>query len=244
MIKTLLIDIETAPNLSYVWGHYDQSVIKHVKPWYILCVGMKWLNEPTEVITLPEMSWSEDAMIGVVWDYLDDADIVVGHNGDKFDLRKLNAKFIEYGMTPPSPYKTVDTLKVARRVAKFNQNGLGPLSAHLDIGNKISHEGFSLWERCMVQDPEDEVAWRKMVRYAKRDVDQLEKLYKRLLPWIPNFPSVAEGGKSCPHCQSKRLQRRGFYRTKTMTYQRYWCKDCGAWSRSRLSEPQQRPEVV
>ena len=245
MNNVLLLDIESTPNLSWVWEHYDQTVIKHVQPWWLLCVGLKWQQDSfVEVVDMPSLEWDEAALCGVVWDYLDAADIVVAHNGDKFDLRKLTAKFIEHGMTPPSPYKTVDTLKVARRVAKFNQNSLAALSTHLDIGRKLTTEGFSLWERCMQRDPIDEVAWRKMIRYAKKDVVQLERLYDRLLPWIPNHPALAEPGAHCPHCQSSNLQKRGVARTKTMTYQQYWCKDCGAWSRSRQAHQVARPEVI
>ena len=37
--KILYYDIETAPNLSYVWGQYEQNVIAHVSEWHMLCVS-------------------------------------------------------------------------------------------------------------------------------------------------------------------------------------------------------------
>ena len=34
--KILLIDIETAPNLGYIWGKYEQNVIDYKTEWYLL----------------------------------------------------------------------------------------------------------------------------------------------------------------------------------------------------------------
>ena len=245
-MKTLVYDIECAPNLSYVWDHYETNVIKHVEEWYVLCVAYMWLDDTSpDCVALPEFN-SEKDMLAVVWELLNAADIVVAHNGNKFDMRKLNARFLQLGMKPPSPVQQIDTLRVARSKFKFNQNGLDPLGQHLGLGSKAKHQGFELWERCM-NDEYDEVAWRKMVRYAKRDVVLLKKLYLQLRPWIDNHPNVMveRGGHGCPACGSDKLQSRGKARTKTMTYRRWQCQKCGKWSRSRLAEKTlDRPEQV
>lgn len=242
-MKTLYLDIETAPNLSYVWGHYDQTAIKHVHEWYVLCVAVKWETGPADVLALPDYNGHEQAMLQAVWELLDEADCVVAHNGDKFDLRKLNARFVRHNMPPPSPYATVDTLKVARKYFQFNQNGLDPLAEHLGIGRKYKHQGFQLWERCMAS-VHDHAAWRSMIRYAKRDVLLLEKVHKRLRPWMNTHPRTPEPGAHCPACGSTKLVRRGYDYTRTMTYRRYRCSACGKWSRSRIAELDARPDVV
>lgn len=255
LVKILLVDLETAPNQAYVWAHYDQNVIQHVREWNIMAVAYKWLGEKgAQVATLPDFDlWHHDHhndqfLVERLWDLLDEADVVVAHNGDRFDLRKANARFLFHGMTPPSPYKTVDTLKIARRHFRFNQNGLDPLSEHLGLGRKAKHEGFQLWKRCM-EYPADVAAWNKMVRYAKQDVVLLEKLYLRLRPWAPTHPTVTTDLDSdrplCPTCGSDRVQKRGQRHSRTMTYQQYHCQDCGAWSRERLADrTAPRPELV
>ena len=43
--RTLIYDIETAPNLAYVWGKYQQDVIDYHSQWYIMCIAWKWLGE-------------------------------------------------------------------------------------------------------------------------------------------------------------------------------------------------------
>ena len=37
----------------------------------------------------------------------------------------------------------------------------------------------------------------------------------------------------CPNCASSNLGKRGFTYTNVSKFQRYICKDCGAWSRGR-----------
>ena len=72
----------------------------------------------------------------------DEADVVIAHNGDKFDMRKANARFGHY--EPPMPVQQVDTLKVARKYFKFESNKLGDLGEHLGLGNKEVTGGFAL----------------------------------------------------------------------------------------------------
>lgn len=252
-MRTLLIDIETGPNLAYVWQHWQADVIAYDHEWFALAVAYQWYGEgKPEVLTLPDYPrWEQDQMddrdlMLAAWELLDQADIVVAHNGDKFDLKKLNARFVYHGLTPPSPYRSVDTLKIARRHFKFQQNGLDPLSKHLGLGGKVKHEGFTLWRRCMAY-PTDLPAWSRMRRYAKQDIVLLGKLYEKLRPWDNSHPNVAVESEmaACPKCGSTKLQRRGKRFTQTMTYQQFQCQDCGGWCRSRLAEREiARPEVV
>ena len=129
MAKILFFDIETAPNMSYVWGQWQQDVIDHVQEWYILCFSYKWEGEKkTHVVSLNDFDlYSKDLendlnVVQKLWELLDEADIVIGHNSDAFDIKKANARFAYHDLGPPSHYQTVDTLKMARRHFKFNSN--------------------------------------------------------------------------------------------------------------------------
>ncbi len=44
----------------------------------------------------------------------EEADIVVAHNGDKFDIKWIMGRALLLGMPPPAPFRTVDTLKICR----------------------------------------------------------------------------------------------------------------------------------
>jgi len=164
-----------------------------------------------------------------LWKLLDEADVVIAHNGDQFDIKKTNARFAFYNLPPPSPYKTIDTLKVARRYFNFTSNKLDDLGNYLGYGRKLVHTGFNLWKGCMTGDPK---AWKKMIDYNKRDVVLLEKIYLHFRPWIQNHPNTAilSDKSGCPNCSSTQIQKRGLGITKSGTYQRLQCMSCKAWS--------------
>jgi predicted RNA-binding Zn-ribbon protein involved in translation (DUF1610 family)/DNA polymerase elongation subunit (family B) len=237
--KILLFDIETAPNLSYVWGHYEQNVIEHSREWYVLCFVAKWMgNRKMITEALPDYkAYKKDPeddkeVVTALWHLLDEADIVVAHNGDRFDIRKMNARFIFHGLKPPAPYKTVDTLKVARKYFAFNSNKLNDIGQHLGLGKKVSTGGFELWKGCMQGDKK---SWAKMIKYNKQDVNLLEKVYIELRSWMTNHPSMGAyiEDNVCPNCGSEHLQKRGTSVTRVSKYQRYQCQDCGAWGKGK-----------
>jgi DNA polymerase elongation subunit (family B) len=236
--KVLVFDIETAPNLAYVWGKYEQNVIDYEREWYMLSFAYKWLGEKTtRVCSLPDYKnfkkdkTDDKALVTELHKLFDQADVIVAHNGDQFDIRKSNARFVVHGLTPPSSYKTVDTKKVAKRYFNFNSNKLDDLGNLLGLGRKLKTGGFDLWLGCMGGDMK---AWKLMCTYNKQDVVLLEEVYLKLRGWMTNHPNmnVTEGTlHNCPVCHSHRLQARGYSVTRASQFKRYQCQDCGGWSR-------------
>lgn len=223
MAKILALDIETSPILSYNWGLYEQTAIKKIKPTTILSVAYQWLGNRTYVLSCDTQS--EKSVLLKLHKLLDEADIVIAHNGDSFDIKKINYRFMVHKIPPPSPYKTIDTKKVAKSVAAFDSNSLNNLGIDLDEGEKIKHRGFDMWEGCMVGNPTD---WRDMKRYNKKDVDLLVRIYLRLRPWMKQHPRTTEN-KVCQHCGSSSYHHRGFMLTMAgHKFQRLRC-ECGAW---------------
>jgi DNA polymerase elongation subunit (family B) len=219
-----------------VWEKYETNVIDFKQDWYLLCFAAKWLDGKFITKALPDFpgykagSENDKHLVKELWKLFDEADILIAHNGDQFDIRKANARFAYYNLPPPSPYKTVDTLKVARRYFNFTSNKLDDLGKQLGYGRKLVHTGFNLWQGCMHGDP---AAWKKMIAYNKRDVELLEKIYKHFLPWITNHPNIStlsEIPNGCPNCASRNLMKRGFGFTKSGKYPRYQCNDCLSWS--------------
>tara|TARA_Y100000004_G_scaffold87711_1_gene98334 strand:- start:5717 stop:6490 length:774 start_codon:yes stop_codon:yes gene_type:complete len=249
--KILYYDLETAPNLSFVWGQYEQNVIDHSREWYMLCFSYRWEHErKTHVCSLVDFpdAYKQDPendfhVVKRLHEMLDEADIIIAHNGDKFDLRKANARFVAHGLGPVSPVRQIDTLKVARKYFMFNSNKLDHLGNYLGVGRKVSTGGFETWAGCMRGDRK---AWRTMIKYARQDVSLLRDVYLKLRPWMTNHPNlnVYDGGASCPTCGSDNLQKRGKRHTQVATYQTYQCNDCKSYSRTRLAEKVVRPEIV
>jgi DNA polymerase elongation subunit (family B) len=221
-MKTLLFDIETSANLAYVWGKYEQNVIEYKEEWRLLSVAWKWLDNPRiYALNAPQ---NDKKLVKVLWELFDEADVIIGHNSDQFDIRKTNARFAYYNLPPPSPYKTVDTKKAAKRYFNFNSNKLDDLGEYLKLGRKVKHEGFSLWLGCLANNP---LSWKRMIRYNKQDVVLLEKIYLRLRPYMTNHPKIY-GKTKCPHCGSNNVIYRGMS-TSPKPKQRISCKDCGIW---------------
>jgi len=249
--KILYYDIETAPNLSYVWGQHEQNVIEHEREWYMLCFAYRWEHQKkTQVVALPDFADTykkdpEDDMQVVLslWGLLNEADVVVAHNGDRFYLRKANARFVAHGLGPVSPVRQIDTLKVARKYFMFNSNKLDHLGQHLGLGRKVNTGGFETWAGCMRGDMK---MWKLMTKYAKQDVDLLRSVYFELRPWMTDHPNfnVYNGGSSCPTCGSDDIEPSGYKYTQVATYQQWLCADCGAWSKSRLAESVEAPEIT
>ena len=157
-MKVLLFDIETAPMVTYNWAlHQEIHSTKFVEEdWYVLCWCAKWLGDRKVICSsLPDDSeykpgYKNDLkMMQELWALMDEADVVIAHNAKAFDIKKVNARFLYHGMTPPSPYKVVDTLLVARRYFKFISNKLDDLGEKLNLGRKTPTGGFDLWLGCL-----------------------------------------------------------------------------------------------
>lgn len=233
--KIVLVDIETAPSLGWTWGpKWETSIIDFKTDWYLLSFAYKVLGEKKVIVkALNDYSGykkdkeNDKALVSDLWEVFNSADILLGHNADKFDIRKANARFLTHGLPPPSMYKTIDTLKMARRSFNFDSNKLDDLGHYLGLGRKLPHTGFHLWRGCMNGDAK---AWSLMKRYNSQDVALLEKVYYALRPWSSTHPNVNRGQlQSCPKCGSDKVQRRGFEYTLLRQKQRYQCLGCYGW---------------
>jgi hypothetical protein len=171
-----------------------------------------------------------------IWKLLDEADIVIGQNSKKFDQKKLNARFVYHGFQPPSSFKHIDTVVLARKHFGFTSNKLEYMTDKLcKKYKKLKHtkfQGFELWKECLSGNIK---AWKEMERYNKYDVLSLEELYTKLIPWDSsiNFNLYKEGTAIVCTCGSENFIKRGFFYTSTGKFQRHKCSDCGAETRDR-----------
>lgn len=233
-MKILLLDIETAPNMAYVWGLFKENIPlqRIVESGYVLCWSAKWLGEE-EVIFDSVYRSKPRIMLKRIHTLLDEADAVIHYNGNSFDIPTLNKEFLLNRMTPPSPAKQIDLLNVSRSRFRFLSNKMDYVAQALGVGKKKTTT-FELWVNCMANDPE---AWAKMEEYNKEDVLILERIYNIYKPWIKNHPNVGlyrdDEVPTCPACGSQHLERRGFSFTANGKFQRYHCLDCGHWPRDR-----------
>lgn len=243
--RIVTLDIETSPIEAHVWSLWKQNVgLNQIKrDWTVLSVAWKVLGVDT--VHYADVSKEADVfndmrLMGTIWQILDDADIIVAQNGKAFDQKKINARLIQLGFAPPAPYKVVDTLLMAKSVARFTSNKLEWLSGILtDIAKDKHNEfpGFDLWAECMNGNP---LAWAAMKKYNLQDIPTCEAVYLKLRPWAPGHPNVAmyydDEERRCPRCGDTNLilQDKPVY-TQSGEYEHYRCGGCQGFSRGRYT---------
>lgn len=244
--RVLLYDLENTSIQIEAWRTYDTDAIRVTREWYILSIAWKWLGEKqTHVLALDDFKTfkknhrDDKELIKAFYPVFDSADIVVAHNGNYHDQRKLKARFIYHGLNPPSPYQQIDTYIMAKRQFAFTSNKLDELGRYLGVGRKEKIYPDH-WEGCMQGDLK---AFKKMKHYNKQDVLLLERVYLKLRAWAPNHPYIGVSGPHrkkfsemddmvCPRCGSGKLSSQGWRETNASRFRRYQCLDCGGYCSS------------
>ncbi len=231
--KILFFDIEVSALKTRSWSMYKANAIKLDESFRILCWSAKWQGGKHITKGMPDYEYEPGSLDDKhvtqgLWELLNQADVVIGHNVQRFDLRKFNTRAVLHGLRPFEPVKVVDTLKLARQKFAFPSNRLDSLGDILGLGRKTSIGGFDLWEQC---EQGNLAAWRKMKAYCKQDVVLLEKVYDKLVSYSSTHPNLAalQDVEGCHVCKSTHIQRRGWTPTPNGTRRRKQCIDCGFW---------------
>jgi hypothetical protein len=245
--KILVLDIETAPMAGYLWSLWKPAfntamIDRHT---YILSWAAKWVDSDEVMFDAlcrnPDYSAgdeSDERMLRGIWELLDEADYIVAHNGDRFDIKKLNTRFLLNSFTPPSPYRQIDTLKIAKRMFGFDSNKLDDLLKEMYGYGKDETGGFETWRGCMRGDMD---SWDTLIEYNKGDVTKLERLYLDMRAWDKMHPSAATHGGStgkrvCTVCGSEDVKSTDkTYSTGVSVFRIFTCGACGAHMRDRAS---------
>ena len=233
--KILLLDVETSPHRVFAWGLWAQDIHINqiVEPGRTLCWAAKWYKQ-TKVMFDSVQDGNTKRMLKGIYDLINEADAVVHYNGCKFDMPTLNQEFLKAGFGPPAPYKQIDLLLTTRARFRLPSNKMDYVARHLGLEGKVKTKGMDLWKGCMNGDKK---SWAEMKVYNVRDLELLEEIYEIMLPWIPSHPNMGlytdVEKPVCTNCGSYNVQKRGVEHTKTYSYHRFHCTDCGTWMRGR-----------
>ncbi len=263
--KVLVFDIETLPCIGNFWGTGKEYIsYEHIlEDWVVLSWSAKALFEPhiiSDILTPTECRrrvnsiFNPDAeyhnadyrIVKRMWKLLDEADVVITQNGKKFDVRKLNARFLLYGFPPPHPFHHIDTLEACNAAFSTSSARLGYMMEFLGLARKMD-TNFKLWKRCQMG---DEKALQEMYQYGLNDTLILEDYYARIRAWIPNHPNFSvythkyadldAGEIVCPVCRNVLPETcfDGYYRTPLGNeYDSFRCGHCGAVGRKSRKNP-------
>jgi len=239
-MKTLYWDIETSHMLTLVFSLYPDYIPPDniVKDWKIFCISYKWKGDKTYT----ELKGNEKTILTKISKVLSNADVIVFHNGDKFDLPKLRTRIIKHGLPPLLPFNrqnSRDTLKLARKYFKFSSNRLDYLGEFLGVGRKISVPK-GLWKTALLGKPKDrKAAIDIMSKYCGGDVLLLEKVDNALLEHantetLSKIRERVEGDYHCDDCNKGPVYRRCRRNVSLGIYWRYRCEACEKWTRGPL----------
>lgn len=232
--KILLWDIETSYNLVSTWNVGYKLNISHeniVKERAIICICYKFLGE-SKIYSL-EWNLGDDKQLLIDFiKVLNSADLSIGHNSDRFDLKWLRTRCIYHGIQTFPEYITIDTLKLSKSHFRFNSNRLDYLGKFLLGEGKLDTGGFKLWQQ-VVEDNNPQ-AMKKMITYCKKDIILLEKVYNKLNLHTKSRThlGVLQGKDecTCPNCSSEDI-----YLSKTRSTaqgvlrRQMQCKDCNKY---------------
>jgi len=240
--RRLFFDIETAPNIGFFWkSGYKLSVSYDniIQERAIICICWKWEGQKRVYSLKWNGSFDDKSMIEEFLPVLNSADEVVGHNGDRFDVKWLRTRAIKHDIPMMPNILTIDTLKQARSKFYFNSNRLDYIAQYLGLGKKHAHGGFDLWKDIVlagelakmfnhqpVQTPIQ--AMKVMVDYCKQDVLLLEAIWERFNSYVEATTSVAEYPSQCPECGSDETYVNKRYATKAGSKRLHFkCRACG-----------------
>ena len=252
--KILILDIENSPIMAYVWQtQVWKARIGHkqlINDWFMISWAAKWLGEEetfSDVLTKEEaLNEDDERLVTTLWLLLNEADIVICHNGNIFDIPNIQSRCVLHKLPPPSPYKQIDTLKVAQQQFGFTHNSLDALANFFGIDGK-TETNFQLWKDCIHG---DENALDEMEFYNKNDVIVLEKIYYFLRPYMRNHPNldlyIDNNSPVCTTCGKDALIEMPdkYFYTQSVRYPIFRCTKCGAISRAKKGLPYTNKKLI
>lgn len=233
--KILLYDTEVLPNKGYFYDRYSDYGIPHAfirTPKAFCAIGYKWLGDENVTVLSTKKPYDDKGICKEFASVWEEADYVVAHNGDGFDIPILNARYYYHKLDPLPPVASVDTLKMARQRwrQQLNGNSLDHIAEMAGLGRKLKIDA-SLWVRCCEGDKD---AMKEMIEYNEQDVNLLELLFADLLPHSKNKVNqnlhIDSPVKVCDNCGSDDLIHKGFEFTANSYKHRYKCNACKSYS--------------
>lgn len=232
-----ILDIETTHDIIATYGlkkqyHSPDSILND---WFIICFCWKWVDGSRiyQASILDDMKafnkdhFDDEVVVRRLHELLQDVEIVIGHNVHKFDWGKFYARVMYHNLTPIAEPLFVDTLKEAKKIARFTSNSMRYLAKYLKIAEKKKHSP-DMFMRILKG---DKSAIKECIEYCKGDIETSEAMYKRMLPHMKNHPNMnlwrGDGIECCTNCCHEDFKKDGFRYTKVGKFQRYSCRSCG-----------------
>lgn len=178
MITTLILDLETTDL------ECDRGVL--------LCASYESSKEPGKVRTLrnDEISagWAEGRrgddkeLVKQVCALVRSHDVIVAHNGTRFDLPFLRTRALRWNLRPLLDVKIVDPLSIAWRKLRLRSNRLGNIADFVGIEDKKTPLDMSVWADAMLNGSKKSM--NLIVSHCEADIRVLAGVLEVVKPFI------------------------------------------------------------
>lgn len=230
MPNILFLDIEVSLAEGKFWEHrmYEMNIQKITKPSFFLCFAYKWEGKETKVVLVSDFPHyyrnkrNDQPLVKELRELLDKADVVIGHNSKKFDIKKFNTRCMDWGIPPPTPFKQVDTLEQVKKFFSLPSNKLDYVAERWGHGGKAESGDIDFWIKC---EEGNLGALKKLGEYCKHDVELDAEIFKDLEPYFKQKNPIW-GKEKCPKCGGENTAKWGSKVGGGKLYQRILCKDC------------------
>ena len=135
------------------------------------------------------------------------------------------------GLPAPSPFKIIDTLKVARSAFSMPSNTLDSLAKRLGVESKSDKYDVRVAQAAVNGDRE---AQARIEDYNRGDIVASEALFDRLRPYARNIPHLGmwtDDEMACPSCGHSMTATGKTVHANVQRYEHLHCPNCGAHAR-------------
>lgn len=199
-----------------------------------VCAAWKFYDEDKVHFAAEWEVGGYDAFMRHMWDVVDECDLAIGHNAERFDLPLMLTGWAEMGLPAPSPYKVIDTLKIARRVFGFESNTLDSLAKRLGVDAKTDKYDVRMARAAVAG---DKAAQDRIKGYNEGDIVASEALADRLRPYAKGLPHMGmwvDDENACPSCGHTMRPTGKTVHANVQAYDGMVCPSCGAHGRSTV----------
>lgn len=204
-LKMCHIDGETSPELDALYGNKHrfishENVLLETRVTSVVILDdskekeERWTWDFKDKISItynkdgsPRVTGGGDdrKMMKAIRDRLEDFDLVIAQNGDRFDLPVFQERLAILGLPPLRNIITLDTLKLSRRSFRTHSHSLDAQAKKLGFGGKDKQD-MSDAIATMLNHPEKS---KIRLDYNARDVHLLKKIFWRLCDYY-NFSQM------------------------------------------------------
>lgn len=248
--KVLTLDIERIPG-RFTMNHRGCTItgefwdLNSVKGWTgrrihpddvtewprTICAAWRWYGEEEVHFAAEWEVGGNNGFLRRLWEVADECDIAIGHNAGGFDFPILAGDWAMLGLPAPSPFKIIDTLKVARSAFSMPSNTLDSLAKRLGVESKSDKYDVRVAQAAVDGDKE---AQARIEGYNRGDIIASEALFDRLRPYakgIPHLGMWTDDELACPSCGSAMTATGKTVHANVQKYEHLTCPNCGTHAR-------------